>query len=128
MVPGLTGRSPEYLFRLVAAGIVKACRMDDEDIRHGWKCQKDRRTAGRAEGVRLDRSEIADDVPMLCLARHLDGCAGEGQVGSVSGPAPVLALAALAVVHRHRLTGDFIMDRAAGASTGKGVAHVCLLA
>src|ERR1700732_2829993 len=48
----------------------------------------------------------------------------EGQVGSVPGAALPLTVATLAVVHDHRFAGDFITDRAAGASAGIGLAHV----
>src|SRR6478735_459081 len=61
---------------------------------------------------------------MCRLALGLHGCLRERQVGSVSGAALALTLAALAVVHPDRFGSNFISDRAAGASTRIGFAHV----
>src|SRR6267378_3226711 len=62
---------------------------------------------------------------MLRLALEFHALlAREGQIGSVPGAALALTVATLAVVHHHRLTRDFITDRAAGASAGVGLTHV----
>src|ERR1700694_1941548 len=60
------------------------------------------------------RFAFAFHAPLVC----------EGQIGSVPGAALALTVAALAVVHRDRFAGDFITDRAAGASAGISLAHV----
>src|SRR5712671_4136300 len=62
---------------------------------------------------------------MLRLALEFHALlAREGQIGSVPGAALALTVATLAVVHHHRLTRDFITNRAAGASAGVGFTHV----
>src|SRR5258708_32288183 len=62
---------------------------------------------------------------MLRLALEFHALlAREGQIGSVPGAALALTVATLAVVHHHRLTRDFITDRAAGASAGVGLTPV----
>src|SRR5882724_1242683 len=62
---------------------------------------------------------------MLRLALEFHALlAREGQIGSVPGAALALTVATLAVVHHHRLSRDFITDRAAGASAGVGFTHV----
>src|ERR1700738_897577 len=48
----------------------------------------------------------------------------EGQIGPVPGAALALTVTALAVVLRHRFGGDFITDRATGASAGVSFAHL----
>src|ERR1700704_3922491 len=63
---------------------------------------------------------------MRCFATEFHPLpALEGQIRSVPGAALALTVATLAVVHRHRFTGDFVTDRAAGASAGIDLTHVC---
>src|SRR4051812_45983847 len=101
--------------------------MDGEEVRHRRKGQVDRRAAAWAEATGLDVAAVGDLVPVVRLPGQLDrGPVRKGQVGAVPGAAGLLAIAALAMVHEKRLGGDFIADRAAGASPGKGVTHVSL--
>src|ERR1700722_19154752 len=111
--------------RLVSAWIIEARGVNGEEVRHGREGQIDRRPAGGAEAARLHVPAVADHVPMRRFALELHRLpAREGQIGSVSGAARTLAVAALAVVHRNRLGRDLIADRAAGASARVRLAHV----
>src|SRR6266568_699830 len=124
-VPRLAAHAIRHHLRLVSARLIEARGMHGEQIWHCRKCQIDRRSASRAERARLHISAVANHVPARRLSLERDGGAPrERQVGSMTGAAGSLAVAALAVVHHHRLVGGFVAKRAAGASTGKRLAHV----
>src|SRR6185312_1710991 len=107
------------------ARIVKAGRMDRDQVRHGGERQVNRRSADRAEGMDLLVAAVPRDAPLRRRAGDLHiRPRWERQIGSVAGTASQLAIAALAVVFEDGLRLRFVPDRAARASAGIGSAHL----
>lgn len=73
MVPVITSTRPSYGSWFEHAGIIEACRRNNENVRHGQEGQKDRRAAGWTEAAALNGAAIARALPMghVSNGRHI---------------------------------------------------------
>jgi hypothetical protein len=99
--------------RFESARVIKACRVNRNVLGHGDEGQVDRCSAGGAEGMYFLVPAVTDKIPNRSLAGDLNVCTmRKGQIGSVTGAASFLAIAALAMALHDGFAARFITPHA----------------
>src|SRR5713101_648822 len=104
------------------AGVAEAGGGDHDHARESGILGENRRAAVRAEAAAGGVAAVGPDVMILRGSGNLRGSFRERQERAVSRAAGPLAVATLAVTGHDRIGGHLVVDGAAGAAAGIGLA------